>query len=186
MFQQDLAAHEDQDDAAGELCPGLILEAEDVADLEPRGGEDEGGAADEADGGHDVDPRQQGEGDAHGQGVDAGGHGQQQHGLEGEGAVVRPGLLVVGPGLLHHAAADEAEQDEGHPVVDGGDVALKGGAQEVAQARHQGLEAAEPGADDEVMPTSQLPGGKTLADGDGEGVHGEAHGDEKEFQNAHS
>ena len=82
--------------------------------------------------------------------------------------------------------ADEAEQDEGHPVVDGGDVALKGGAQEVAQARHQGLEAAEPGADDEVMPTSQLPGGKTLADGDGEGVHGEAHGDEKEFQNAHS
>ena len=56
MFQQDLAAHEDQDDAAGELRPGLIPEAEDVADLQSRGGEDEGGAADEADGGHDVDP----------------------------------------------------------------------------------------------------------------------------------
>ena len=185
MLQQDLAAHEDQDDAAGELRPGLILQAEDVADLQSGGGEDKGGAADEADGGHDVDPRQQGEGDAHGQGVDAGGDGQEQHGLEGEGAVVRPGLLVIGQGLLHHAAADEAEQDEGHPVVDGGDVALEGGAQEVTEARHQGLEAAEPGADDEVMPTSELAGGETLADGDGEGVHGEAHGDEKEFQNAH-
>ena len=185
MFQQDLATHEDQDDAAGELRPGLVPETEDVASLQARGGEEEGRRTDEAYRRHDADPRQQGEGDTHGQGVDAGGDGQEQHVPEGKGAVVRSGLPVLRKRLLHHAAADEAEQKKGHPVVHGGDVALKGGAQQVANAGHQGLEAAEPGADDKIVLPSELLGGQTLADGDGEGVHGQAYGDEKEFQNAH-
>ena len=113
--------------------------------------------------------RQQGEGDAHRQGVDAGGHGQKKHGADGKGAVVT--LPVSGKAFLDHISADESQEDKGDPVVERDDIPLKRRAQQKADGGHQRLEAAEPGAGEEVMPGLQPLDGKALADGDGKGVH---------------
>ena len=71
MLQQNLAAHQDEHRAAKEFRAGLILCAEDVADLEAQGRERESGAADEEHRWNDVHP-QEGEGHAGSQRVDAG------------------------------------------------------------------------------------------------------------------
>ena len=47
MLQQDLQPDQDQDAAAGELRGGLEARAEGRADVDPRGGEQEGRHADE-------------------------------------------------------------------------------------------------------------------------------------------
>ena len=65
MFQQDLAAHQHQNDAAGQFRTGFVAGAEPMADGNAHGRKAEGDHADEADGGHNVH-RQEGEGHAHG------------------------------------------------------------------------------------------------------------------------
>ena len=77
VLHQDLQADEDQDDAARELRLGLVLEAEQIADLQSRGGTDERRYADQTDRQRHIDVRQQRERDADGQRVDA--RGQRQH-----------------------------------------------------------------------------------------------------------
>ena len=49
MFQKDLAPHEHQDQAAGQLRPGLAPGAHNGSGLDPNSGEQEGGQADQAD-----------------------------------------------------------------------------------------------------------------------------------------
>lgn len=51
MLQQDLQAHEDEDDAAHQLGAAFVPGAEKAAHLHPHSGEQEGNDADEA-GGH--------------------------------------------------------------------------------------------------------------------------------------
>ena len=94
-------------------------------------------------------------------------------------------LLVLGEALLDHVAADEGQEDEGDPVVEGVDIVVEGGAEYVAGGGHQGLEAAEPGAGEQVVPGPEPPDGQALADGDGKGVHREADGDEQQFKDIH-
>ena len=183
VLQQNLEAHENQDDAPRQLRPGLVAKAEDVAHLQPRSGEEESGDADEGHGGEDMYIRQQGEGDAHRQGVDAGGHGQEEHGAEAEGIVMT--FLVPGKALPDHVSANEGQEDECDPVVKGADILVEGGAQQEADGGHQRLEAAEPGAGEEVVPGLQPLDGQALADGDGEGVRRKAGGDQQQFQNIH-
>ena len=61
------------------------------------------------------------------------------------------------------------------------DVFLEGGADEIAQKRHQRLKAAEPQADGDHM--TGLYGGRSqaLADRHGKGIHGKPYGDTKQF-----
>ena len=72
VLQQDLDSHQDQDDAAQNLGRRAVALAEHAAQAHAQGGQQEGDDPDERDGGDDID-LQEGEGDAHGQSVDAGG-----------------------------------------------------------------------------------------------------------------
>ena len=55
---------------------------------------------------------------------------------------------------------------------------LKLRTQEIANRGHQGLESSEPETTDQShMPRKPL-GGQAFADGDREGIHGKAYGDE--------
>ena len=54
MLQQDFRTHENQDDAACDLGPGLVFQAEQVADFYACHGETEGDRADEGYGGQDL------------------------------------------------------------------------------------------------------------------------------------
>ena len=48
MLCQNLGAHYNQDDAAEDLCLGLVSQTKDIADFDSRDGEHKGGYADEA------------------------------------------------------------------------------------------------------------------------------------------
>lgn len=178
MLQQDLDAHEDQDHAAGQLGFGAEAGAEDSAHPRTRAGQDEGGHADEQDGGEDIH-LEEGEGNAHGQSIDAGGQRHGQHGLGREGAIHTAVILL--PGLPDHVDADDAQQNEGDPVVNGYDHGLEPDAQQPAKQGHQGLETAEVGAADQTVGGAQLGDGQPLAHGYSEGVHGQPHSDNKQF-----
>ena len=183
VLEQDLQADEDQDDAARELRLGLVLEAEQIADLQSRGGTDERRYADQTDRQRHIDVRQQRERDADGQRVDACGQRQQEHRLEAE-RVVAVGLFL-GQALLDHARADGGQQHERDPVVKGCDVLLERRAQKKSDGRHQRLKAAEPCADDQIMPGLQPLGRKSLTDRDGERVHRQTDAQQQDFQNTH-
>ena len=182
MLQEDLEAQEDQDDAAGELRLALVFGAEDAADLHAQGGQEEGDHADEADGGQDPH-LQKSEGDAHGQGVDAGGHRHDQHGFEAQGGIRM--LRVLVSGFPDHVNADEGQQYHGDPMVHRGDVFGETAAQKIPHEGHQRLEAAEPEAHDQGMFHIDLPDGQSLADGHGKGVHGEAYRQNEQFKYGH-
>lgn len=109
--------------------------------------------------------------------VDAGGKREQQHGQERERIVDL--VLLLRQCLADHAGTDEGEQHKGNPVIHGGDVLFKGGAEQITDRRHECLEAAEPQSDDEIMAQPQLFGGQPLADGYGERVHGQSDRDEE-------
>ena len=147
MLQQDLAAHQHQNDAAGQFRTGFVAGAEPMADGNAHGRKAEGDHADEADGGHNVH-RQEGKGHAHGQRVDAGGHRQGEH---GGGAKLAVQLLRLGAGFTNHVSADEYQQGKGNPMIHIGDELLELGAQQITHQRHQSLEAAEVQAGDGRM-----------------------------------
>lgn len=182
MLQQDLAAHEDQHHAAQQLGLALVLGAEHIAHLQADGREDKGDHANEQHRPEDIHP-QEGKGDAHGQGIDAGGNGQGDHGFEGEGIVQL--FLFLAQGLADHVAADEAQQHKGDPMVDADDEGLELGTQQVADEGHQRLKAAEVGTHAQGVLHFSLAHGKALANGHGKGVHAQANSDEEQFQNAH-
>ena len=77
MLQKYLYADEYQHHAAGDLRLFLVARAEAVAHQDADQGEDERSQADGERRGQNVHA-QKGEGDAHGQSVDAGGNGHQQ------------------------------------------------------------------------------------------------------------
>jgi len=65
-----------------------------------------------------------------------------EHGLKRQRAVEL--ILVLGQRLADHVAADDAQQHERDPVIDGGDKLLKLRAEQIAQQRHERLKTAEP------------------------------------------
>ena len=186
MFQEDLQADEDQDHTAAQLCLGLEAAAEHTAHAHANSREHKGGGGDQAGGREDLPlaHAQEGEAHAHRQGINAGGHSHGEHLFGAEGGVHL--LLVIVPQRLpDHAAADEAEQHKGDPVVDAGDGRRKPHAQQPADSRHQALEAAEIQSGQQVMPEILLPAGQTLADGDGKGIHGKPYRNEKQLNQSH-
>ena len=84
MLNQNLCADKHKNHAAGNLRLGLVAHAEDAADLDTQHGNHAGGHADETYRQDDIRVRQEGKVDAHGQRVNAGGDGQEQHGLEAQ------------------------------------------------------------------------------------------------------
>lgn len=182
VFQKDFDTHADEDDAACNLRLGLVTKTKDVPDLHADGGEQEGGNPDEGDCGYDVH-FQKSEGDANGQGVNAGGQGKQEHGLERQG-VVRF-FLLFGQGLPEHGDANEGEQYESDPVIDGGNIGFEALAQEKADQWHEALKTAKPQSDNTRFLQIHFFQSQSLADGDGKCIHGESDGDQKQFYNTH-
>ena len=185
MLQQNLQADENQDHTAGDLRLFLVPQTEPVAHHHAHAAEHKGGAADDADGRHNVHPQER-EGNAHGQRVNAGGNGQQGQLAKAQ----RPcffGLLVVAlPHFPEHMPADEGQQAEGDPVVNAGDVLLKAAAQRPARQGHQGLKAAEKqGQQAGVPPVECSVHIQALAHRHRKGVHGKAHADQKQFCESH-
>jgi len=70
-------------------------------------------------------------------------------------------------------------------VVVGVDVAREERAEKIPDRGHQGLKAAEPGAHDADVFHGDALHGQALAHRDGEGVHGQAHGQKKQFPDTH-
>ena len=114
---------------------------------------------------------------AHGQGVNGGGHRQNEHGLHGK--VCRFPFRIPGRSLLEHVHADHRQKPEGNPVIHRLDGRGKQGSQKIAQGGHQRLKASEPRTHDEIVPPLQRLRGQALADRDGEGVHRQPHRNEK-------
>ena len=141
VFQQNFQAQENQDHAPQGLGLGLHPGTAETAELDPQAGEQEGGQSDTADGRQNIH-LQKGEGNAHRQRVNAGGHRHGEHDPEAQGSA---GLLrVAASGFPEHVDPQNRQQGEGDPVVDGGDVQGKPGAQEPAQQGHEPLESSEP------------------------------------------
>ncbi len=182
MLNQNLRADSDEDDSSCDFCFGFIAGAEDIAHFYPQDRQAEGDNADKGNGRNDM-YAEESEGNAHGQGIDAGGYRQHDHIPEGNGIVT---VIFLGiQGFLDHIAADDDQKDERDPVVVGCDGVLKIDAQQVTQQRHQSLESAKIQADDNGVTVVHFPHGQALADGYGEGVHGQAHGNEKQFEQRH-
>ena len=184
MLEQNFEADQNQDNAADQLGLGFVARAEEIADLETDCGEQERRNADERDGQRNVDVGQQGKRDADGQRVDARGQRQNKHGLDAERSVA-VGLLL-GQALLDHARADGSQQDEGDPVVKGCDVLLERRAEEISDGWHERLKAAEPCADDQIVPGLKLLHGEPLTDRYGERVHGKSDAQKQDLQNTHN
>ncbi len=168
MFQQDLEAQEDEDDPAGKLCLGFVFCTENISDPDAESGDHEGRHSDEQDGGDDVYV-QECECDAHCQCVDTCGHCQQKHGADIQRAALI--VAVTGQCFLDHVRTDDAEQDEGDPVVDRRDLVAELNAEQITDRRHQRLEPAEPRAHDDGPAEGDLRHCKPLTDRDGERVH---------------
>ena len=183
MLHENAGAHEHENGAAHELGLALEAGAEHTAHPGAQRGQGKGDDADEAHSGNDVH-LQEGEGDAHGQCVDAGGDGQRQHGPETEAAV--EALLLVLPGLTDHVQTDQTQQGKGDPVVDADDDGLKAHAQQPAQQGHHALKQAKIPAAGQGVGRADTADGQTLADGDGEGVHGQSNGDDEQLPQTHN
>ena len=117
---------------------------------------------------------QERERDADGERVDACRHGQHQHRLERERAVVLLRCFLA-QALAQHVPTDERQQHECDPMVDRRDVGFKRRAKEIADRRHEGLKAAEPETDGQIVLPLQLLRRKPLTDRNGEGVHRQPH-----------
>ena len=117
MFDQDPCPDQDQDDPAQDAGVFLQQGTQLAAEIDRRKAEHEGRYPDDRDAGQDVH-LQKSKGDADGECVDAGRYGQKQDVRQSEIAV-RIILIFTADRLTDHVAADEGEQDEGDPVIDG-------------------------------------------------------------------
>lgn len=169
MPDQNFETDQNQDDAAGPFCFGLVEDSEYSADFNADHGKYERGAADKADCLQNPDI-QKCESDADGQCVNAGGYGQKQHGFDIDGGIT--GLSLMVHGFLHHVKTNDAKQNKRNPMIVRFDGTLETDTQHIADPGHESLEAAKIQADDERMLYAHLLHGKALTDGNGKGVHG--------------
>ena len=87
-------------------------------------------------------------------------------------------LFILFECFTHHVAADEGEQTENNPMVDGGHVFTERGRGEIAEQREKRLKSAEPEGGFERVEATQFFDGEAFADGHGERVHRYGNGDE--------
>ena len=87
-------------------------------------------------------------------------------------------FLILFECFTHHVAADEGEQTENNPMVDGGHVFAERGRGEIAEQREKRLKSAEPEGGFERVEAAQFFDGEAFADGNGERVHRYGNGNE--------
>ena len=135
---------------------------------------------------------QEGERHAHRERVDAGRDGEDEQLAQTEG-IARVGqsigefldLDLLGAGLPDHLAADDGEDDERDPGREGLHERRELDAGGPPDQGHEPLEPSEESGD-EGRPTGVEPLQlDALADAHGGGVHGEAHGYQQQFDQAH-
>lgn len=99
VFQKDLEAYPDQNKPANDLDSVLEEAYETVTDVNPEKREDKGDDADDRHGDYDWD-LEEGEGDTDGQGVDAGGEGQEGEDPKVQEVCRPPGSVATDPWII--------------------------------------------------------------------------------------
>ena len=189
MFDEYLQADEDEDDAAPKLSLQASGDAAPEADAEQESRQRQGERheADDAHGGQDgrhALHAQEGERNAHGQGVDACGHGQHEDDPQAGGVEVVAALFFL-ERFAHHAPAQKGQDAEGYPVVHVLDEVAECACAGPSDERHQRLEQSEEeGHRQHGAPEGALQQ-DAACDGDGEAVHGKSHGQKPDFNLSH-
>ena len=118
-----------------------------------------------------------------GQGVNAGGNGQQEHGPGGQ----IPGdlFLLCRQSLPDHIAPNDRQEEKGNPVIEGGNGLGEGMGQEKAQQRHQHLKAAKPQPHPGCMLEGDCAYSQPLANCHGKGIHRQPHGQDQKLIHVH-
>lgn len=183
MLDQNFQPDADQDESADDLDFLLEEMSRDISDSNSCQTEGKCYRADDGDGGNDGGS-EHGKGDAHGQGVDAGGEGKKKQDIESERIGFGFRLFQAG-GFINHLASDNGQQGEGDPVVESGHEGLHGFSGEPSDDRHDSLEESEGGGHTQGVTDMEVLHGNTACHGDGEGIHGEADGQKKDFKESH-
>lgn len=108
---------------------------------------------------------------AHGERIDAAGHGQGKHMLPIELGGLLGVFLIFFEGFVNHVAADEHQQGEDDPMVELGYVFAECRCREIAENREQHLESAEPEGAFHGVLYSYAGYGQAFANGYGECIH---------------
>ena len=133
MLQQDFETHQDQYDTAEQLCAGLVLCAEHMADLHADARQHKRGCTDERHRRNDIDlPERKRHTDR--KRINARGNRKRQHGHKAER--IADAFVIVLARLAHHVCANKPQQHKGDPVINARDERLKAHAECKADERH--------------------------------------------------
>ncbi len=142
MLDQYLCSDQNQDNAACDFCIFSELSADAVAEKDGSKTEYAGGGPDQTDGGKDV-YLQEGEADAYGERVNARCDGEEQDFfVRNRFNALRTDFFLL-TGFADHIDSDNAKQDEGDPVIDGGDRIFKMRPCQPADQGHEALKKSE-------------------------------------------
>ena len=186
MLTEDV--HSDEDQHAGahgfgqDADPGGL--SDPFAQVQTDGCEQGGYNADDYGGDPDGDI-DHGEAEAHGQRIQAGGHGEHHHGHPAGGVLDAVAGLVVFECLAQHALGHEYQQAEGDPVAHAGNQLAYRQAGGPADYGHQGLEEAEVPCQPEILAPVDLSQTDAGGDGHGKRIHGKGHGDGTHIEQGH-
>ncbi len=171
-------SEKNEDDTAGNLCFFLEPDSETASDEDADKTENKGGAADDGAGREDgsVD---KGKGYADCQCINAGGYRQRNHGRSRKTLI--HGLFGFPQCFPYHVDADERQNGAGKDAGDRSYDMLQPYGKEIADERHQKLEAAEVDTAEELVAYLGFLHCQSLADGDGKSIHGQADCDHEDF-----
>ena len=182
MLQKDLCPDQYEDNAARQLRAAFIARAEEVAHHHAEKRQHKRRAADEEHRRHDLHP-QKSKRNADRKRIDTRRHGEEQQLFVVDAAI---GLLLrCLAALFDHVAADEREQEKHNPMVDLFNIERELAAEKISQQRHQRLKAAEKECDEQRILFVDSLHRKALADRDGESVHRQTNGNQKQFKQRH-
>ena len=140
--------------------------------MQARSGEQSGDHTDAEDGEcHMGFGEHEGQAHAHGERIDAAGHGQGKHMLPIELGGLLGVFLIFFEGFVNHVAADEHQLGEDDPMVELGYVFAECRCREIAENREQHLESAEPEGAFHGVLYSYAGYGQAFANGYGECIH---------------
>ncbi len=88
-------------------------------------------------------------------------------------------------GVPEHLGTDESQKPEGDPMVHRRDVRGEHAAHGPSDKGHEGLETPEEQGDDHGLAPLDAPHAKAFAHGHGEGVHGQPHAGQNQFDDTH-
>jgi len=155
VLEEDFQADQDQDAAAGDFGLAFQGQAKPVADHDACEGENQGRDSDKTDSRQDING-EEGEGDPHSQGIDAGRDGQDRQFAQVEPDLAMRVLSVLLERFMDHLGTDQGKQDEGQPMVDAIDINGKLAAQKPADQGHAALENTKKGCNGQSLAIIKL------------------------------